>query len=381
MYPRSLPLPPDSFFLFGPRSTGKTTWLRSNLTNATWFDLLLDRDFLDLSAEPDRLIDLVEATDGGWIVIDEVQKLPKLLNSVHHLLTKHPGVYKFALSGSSARKLRRLDANLLAGRVVERRFFPMTSRELGSGFQLDSALTTGLLPLVYSEPNLAEDRLTAYVHTYLQQEIRQESLVRDFPSFSRFLRVASLLNGHTINYTNVGRDAGVKRKIVEKYFSILVDTLIATWLPAWQAKATMKEVAKPKFYFFDCGVARACANRLGASLSVEEQGFLLETLILHEIRAYLSYSGKRGELSYWKSGSGNEVDLIWSHGDKHIGFEIKSSTNWKSTYERGLKTLLSRQKLHKAYGLYRGMRPLRSAGIDIFPIQMFLQRLCDGEIL
>ena len=382
MYARSLQIPPVSFFLFGPRSTGKTTWLKEKLPDAAWYNLLLERDYLNLSADPSLLISSVSALEADrWVVIDEVQKLPILLNSVHYLLGEYPDKYRFALSGSSARKLRRMQTNLLAGRVIQRRFFPLTWKELGAEFQLDRALDVGLLPLIWTHPTTAEDRLFAYVNTYLKQEIQQEALVGDVPSFNRFLRIAALLNGHSINTSNISRDAGVARKTVERYFDILVDTLVAYWLPAWQPKATVKEVSKPKFYFFDCGVARACANRLGLPPTPEESGFLLETYILHEIRAYMNAAGIRGELSYWRSGSGNEVDVIWSLGDTHVGFEIKSSTNWKHTYSRGLRSLQKQNKIKKAYGVYRGDRALLDDTVKIYPIHEFLRALYDGSLL
>lgn len=382
MYARNLPLPKTSFFLFGPRSTGKTTWLMKALPQAKWFNLLLDQDYLTLSADPSSFQKSVEnLKSGSWIVIDEIQKLPSLLNSVHYLLTKYPNKYNFALSGSSARKLKRLETNLLAGRVIEKNFFPLTANELGKQFDVEKVLDTGLLPLIWTDQDLSKERLLSYVNTYLKQEIQQEALVSDVPAFSRFLRVASILNGTTLNYANVARDAQVKRKVAEHFFSVLVDTLIAFYLPAWQPKATVKEVAKPKFYFFDCGVVRACANRLGASLGVEEQGFLFETYILHELRAYMNSSATFGELSYWQSSAGNEVDVIWSLADKHIGIEIKSSKTWKSKFNNGLKHLLEQDKIKKAYGVYLGSHSEKHGGIEVLNLNDFLSALYKGELL
>jgi uncharacterized protein len=382
MYDRNLELPDTSFFLLGPRSTGKTSWLGNKLPQAIWFNLLLEEDYLSLTTDSGLLIRKLEAVkDGSWVVIDEIQKIPALLNSVHYLLTKYPGKFKFALSGSSARKLRRLDVNMLAGRVIEKNFFPLTADELGSNFNINDVLNIGSLPLIHLEPKYAQERLLAYVNTYLKQEIQQEALVGDFPAFARFLRVASILNGTVLNYSNISRDAQVNRKIVEKFFSVLVETLIAFWLPAWQPKATVKEVAKPKFYFFDCGVVRACANRVSVPMTAEEKGFLLETYILHELRAYLNRSGIRGELSYWKSGSGSEVDFIWSYGDKHIGIEIKSSKNWKRQYSRGLVNLLEKKKISNAYGVYLGNNPEQVGEVLVLDVNTFLNELSKGAIL
>ena len=381
MYARNLSLPEASFFLFGPRSTGKTTWLMEKLPDAKWFNLLLDKDFLELSTDTDLFKRTVETLPkNSWIVIDEIQKIPSLLNSVHYLMTKYSDKYNFAISGSSARKLKRMDANLLAGRVIEKSFFPLTANELKDDFNISKVLNIGSLPLIWTKPILAEERLSSYVNTYLKQEIQQEALVKDIGGFSRFLRVASILNGTSLNYTNIARDAQVKRKTVERYFSILVDTLITYWLPAWQPKATVKEVSKPKFYFFDCGVVRACSNRIGAPMAVEEKGALFETYILHEIRSYLNSLVVKGELSYWNSSSGNEVDIIWSYGDTHVGIEVKSSKNWKSAFNRGLKQLLTTKKISKAYGVYLGEHSQKSGEILVLNLQDFLDKLHGGEL-
>lgn len=382
MYARNLLLPEDSFFLFGPRATGKTTWLMEVLPKAKWFNLLLDKDYLFLQSGSEAFIKSVEAlSPGSWVVVDEVQKIPELLDSVHYLLTKYPNKYHFALSGSSARKLKRLEVNLLSGRLIERHFFPLTAKELGEEFDIARILDIGLLPLIWQNTNLAEDRLMSYVNTYLKQEIQLEALVKDLRSFSRFLRVASILNGTTLNYSNIARDAQVNRKVVEHYFSVLVDTLIAFWLPAWQPKATVKEVAKPKFYFFDCGVARACSNRIGVAHGVEELGTLFEGYILHELRSYMNISSCRGELSYWQSSSGNEVDIIWSRGDFHVGIEVKSSKIWKSKFNRGLRQLKSKKFLNKAYGVYLGDHSIFDEEVVILTLEDFLKGLYAGEIL
>lgn len=382
MIRRNLEIPQASFFLFGPRSTGKTTWLYEKLPHAKWFNLLLDEQFLALSSNPQVFVESVESLDAeSWIVIDEIQKMPSLLNAVHYLISKYPGKFNFAISGSSARKLKRLDSNLLAGRVIERGFFPLSANELGGDFNLALALDVGLLPLIYLDKSLARDRLLAYVNTYLKQEIQQEALTNDIPGFSRFLRSASLLNGSIVNYSNVARDAQLKRKIVEKYFAVLVDTLIAFWLPAWQPKATVKELAKPKFYFFDTGVVRACANRIGAPFAPEEQGHLLETYILHEIRSYLNSSNIGGELFYWNSGSGSEVDIIWSRADTHVGIEVKSSKTWKNSFGSGLRTLAERKKIRKAVAIYGGEHSVNTGGIQVLAINDFLLKLYSGEVL
>ena len=258
MFTRRLRLPERSFFLFGPRGTGKTTWLRSVLPSALWFDLLRMGTFLELSQRPDRFRQQVEAQPrGSWVVVDEVQRLPALLNEVHALIAEHGRAYRFALSGSSARKLKRLDVNLLAGRAINRQCLPLTAAELDLGFDVDDVLRFGLLPQVRSDPAFAVDTLDAYVSNYLREEIQQEALVRRLDSFARFLQVAALMNGQVVNMAGVARDAGVARPTVQGYFETLSDTLIGVWLPAWRRRAKVKEVASPKFYLFDSGVAVA----------------------------------------------------------------------------------------------------------------------------
>ena len=265
MFTRLFHLPDHSFFLFGPRGTGKTTWLRHVLPDALWFDLLRTQTFLALTRQPESFRLQIEARPkGNWIVVDEVQRLPSLLNEVHALIAERGQAYRFALSGSSARKLKRLDVNLLAGRVINRQFFPLTAAELNYEFDLDRILRFGLLPQIHAEPGFAVDVLEAYVANYIREEIQQEAVVRNLDSFSRFLEVAALMNGQIANVSGLARDCAVARPTVQGFFAALIDTLIGFWLPAWRKRAKVKEVASPKFYLFDPGVVRAwravCAN-------------------------------------------------------------------------------------------------------------------------
>ena len=272
MYTRQLTLPARSFFLFGPRGTGKTTWLRQMLPTALWFDLLRTRTFLELSQQPEEFRQRVEALRrGSWVVVDEVQRVPALLHEVHALISEHGRDYRFALSGSSARKLKRLDVDLLAGRVINRRFFPLTAAELRYDVEPDRVLRFGLLPQVQSDPKYAVDTLDAYVSNYLREEIQQEALVRRLDSFARFLQVAALMNGQIVNVSGIARDAAVARPTVQGYFDTLIDTLIGFWLPAWQPRAKVKEVAHPKFYLFDCGVVRRVLSEVDQIVLVHDE--------------------------------------------------------------------------------------------------------------
>ena len=246
-------------------------------------NLLLDRELLRLMRDPGRFTQEVEALPArSWVVVDEVQKLPAILNEVQDLLVRRGARYRFALTGSSARKLKRGEANLLAGRAVNRRFFPLTAAELGDVFAIEDALRFGTLPAVASERAETDkvDILEAYAENYLTQEIRQEALVKSLESFTRFLDVAAQMNGQVTSVAGIARDAGVARPTVQRYFEILVDTLVGTWLPAWRPRAKVKEVAHPKFYFFDPGVVRALAGRLREPVGAEERGHLLETYVL-----------------------------------------------------------------------------------------------------
>jgi predicted AAA+ superfamily ATPase len=381
MYARLLRLPQHSFFLFGPRGTGKTTWLRAVLPHAKWFDLVRNEEYLRLLRNPAVFREAVEALPGGWVVVDEVQKLPRLLDEVHGLIAEHGNRYRFALSGSSARKLRRMDVNLLAGRVINRTFFPLTGAELGYRFAPDALLAFGTLPKVRSEPAHAIDILEAYAANYLKEEIQQEALVKDLESFSRFLEVAALMNGQVVNVAGISRDAGVPRQTVQRYFGTLVGTLIGLWLPAWRPRRKVREVAHPKFYFFDTGVVRALLGKLRDPIESAERGPLLETLVLHELRAWMSIANTGGSLSYWRTPSGSEADFIWTRGSTSIGIEVKSARDWKSDHGRVLHELLDEKVVQKAFGVYLGREPLKQGKFDILPLERFMRSLNAGKIL
>lgn len=383
MYTRSLNKPNYSFFLFGPRGTGKTTWLRDNFQNAYWKNLLLDSDYLPLLSDTSILSKEVEALEhGAWIVIDEVQRIPALLNQVHNLISKHGQKYKFALSGSSTRKLKRLDFNLLAGRAIERTMYPLTSKELGHDFDLVETLSYGSIPTVIDNSSHKIDILTSYVGTYLKQEIQQEALVEDIGSFSRFLKVAAIMNGENINISNIARDASVARNTAERYFDILVDTLIGFRLPGWHPQLKSKERVTPKFYLFDAGVVRVCTDRIRNPLSDLEIGKLLETVMLHELRAAISYLDLGGSLFYWQTGGGAEVDFIWERGDRIVAIEVKSATKWRGDFSRHLKLLsnLKNKKISR-YLVYRGESVLNDDMVEVLPVKEFLGRLHAGGIL
>ena len=385
MFTRALALPARSFFLLGPRGTGKTTWLRQQLPKALWYDLLEDRQLVRLLRDPSELRAEVEALPAGsWVVIDEVQRVPRLLDVVHQVLSgaARPKV-SFALTGSSARKLRRQEVNLLAGRALLRTFFPLTASELEFRLAPSRVLETGLLPTMWTEddPTVRAELLEAYRDTYLTQEIRAEAAVRSLEGFTRFLEVAALMNGQVVNVSSIARDAGVARQTVQSYFEVLTDSLLATWLPAFRPKARVRETAHPKLYCFDPGVARSLARRTRLPLESAERGPLLETWVLHELRAWLQRSGLGGELAYWRTPSGVEVDFIWSHGKRHVAIEVKASARWRPEDSRGLEALEGELGLDGAVGVYLGDRALKAGKVEVLPVLEFARRLGAGEVL
>lgn len=384
MYTRRLRRPDRSFFLFGPRGTGKTTWLRQRFQDALWFDLVRDAELLRLVRDPDTFRQQVEARPAGnWVVVDEVQRHPGVLNEVQDLIARHGRRYRYALTGSSARRLRRGQANLLAARVVNRRFFPLTAAELGVDFRLDDALRWGTLPAVASEKDTRGriDVLEAYVSNYITQEIRLEAAVRRLDAFTRFLEVAAVANAQVTNVSNLARDAAVARPTVQGYFETLVDTLLGTWLPAWRPRARVKEVGHPKFYFFDTGVTRALADRLREPLERAERGPLLETYVFHELQAYQDDAGCGGQFSYWGTPSRAEVDFVWTRARRAVGIEVKASTRWRREDARALAGLVDTGVVSRAYGVYEGASSLRVGRVDVLPVPTFLERLYAGRII
>ena len=270
MLTRRLRPPDDSFFLLGARGTGKTTWIREHFQDAPQYDLLLSSESLRLSRDPSLFrAECSALPDEEWIVVDEIQRVPALLDEVQHLMMKKR--QRFVLSGSSARKLRRSGANLLAGRAETRNMFPLVSAEIGDERELDLVLTQGMLPLAVTRARPAAF-LRSYCDVYLHEEIQAEALVRQIGPFARFLEVAARMNGQTTNIAGVARDAGVARQTAQEFFQILVDTLIASWLPAWKLKRAVKQVEHAKFYLFDTAVARHLAGQAHMSIHADERG-------------------------------------------------------------------------------------------------------------
>ncbi len=384
MFSRTLDPPRGAFFLFGPRGTGKSTWIRSHFGDALLVNLLQPENTVQFERDPALLrAQVLARAKSDWIVVDEVQRAPQLLDEVHYLM-EEKGYRRFALTGSSARKLRRGAANLLAGRAVLRTLFPLTAAELDFSVPTAQRLRFGSMPLsiVAADERAREDYLRAFVTTYLAEEIRAEGLVRNLGSFGRFLDVAALAAGQTTNVSALSRDAGVSRETARGYFEILTDTLIGDWLPAYRPRAKVKEVAQPKFYWFDSGVLHAAAGGFDQPLPADWDGVLLEHLILHELRAYMHYHNVRGSLGYWATPSGGEVDFLWWQGSVMAAIEVKSSRRFRREYRAGIRSLEAgfKGKL-RSWIVYRGDEELEVEGTRVLPVEAFLERLHGGKIL
>lgn len=362
-----------SCFLFGPRQTGKSSLIRHSLAKHKVYNLLDSETYLKLSRSPERLRQEYRSQD-KIVVIDEIQKLPSLLDEVHFLI-EEKGVH-FLLTGSSARKLRHGGANLLGGRAWTRHLCPLTSTELGAQFDLVRALNQGLLPSMYFSNN-SQDDLQAYVGTYLREEIAAEGLTRNIPAFSRFLEIAAFCNSQLLNYTKISNDAQVARSTVQEYFQILKDTLIAFELAPWKQSFKRKPLSTAKLYFFDCGVARYLQKRFSVRPGSPEFGELFETFIFHELTAYCGYQGSL-ELNYWRSKSGFEVDFIL---DSKVAIEVKSSRTVSSQDLKSLKMLKEEGNLKKYILVCMEKEPRIVGDIQILPVGIFLEKLWSGDVV
>jgi predicted AAA+ superfamily ATPase len=401
MYVRNKIIEPDtSCFLFGPRGTGKTFWLRHTFPQAVYVDLLESRTATELLADPQRLAARIPAplargsvaapaagtnpqrlaagkpaTGGNLVIIDEIQRVPELLNEVHRLI-ETAGV-RFLLTGSSPRKLRRGGANLLAGRALTDQFFPLTAVELGADFDLTKALRCGMLPTLYDPTKSvdAERYLASYVESYLREEVVAEGLTRTAGAFARFLEAASFSQGQILNVSEVARECAVHRKVVESYFDILDDLLLGIRLPPFVKRAKRMLVAHPKFYFFDTGVYRA-ARPAGP---LDDQGAIagsaLETLVLQELRATCHNLRLGYDIHYWRTTGGAEVDFVLYGKRGLVAIEVKGKTRLTGHDLRGLRMFLADYPMAKAYILYGGDHRLSLDGITALPIVDALRNL------
>lgn len=340
-------LTPDnskSFFLFGPRQTGKSTYVKSKLDrNDLYIDLLPQRNFLRYAKNPGQLRGEILAHKKKHrrftCVIDEIQKIPFLLDEVHELIESTD--IRFILTGSSSRKLRRGSANLLAGRAYTYHLFPLTFQELGNSFQLEQALKTGCLPSLWGQESDAREFLYSYSETYLKEEIAAEGLVRNIGPFSYFLDIAAASDGETVNFNNVARECRVSNKTVQQYYQILEDTFLAFKLPAWKTSSRKRLITHPRYYLFDPGVTNALTHNLNENISARVRGRRFEQFFISQIRAQIEYARLRYQLYYWRTNHGAEVDLLICQGQSILyALEIKSSNIITGAGLSGMKSFL-----------------------------------------
>lgn len=377
---RILKPPRGSFFLFGVRGVGKTTWARETFGAARWFDLLDEGAFLDLHMQPARFGQELQALPrGSTVVVDEIQRAPALLNEVHRAMETHR--HRFILLGSSARKLKMSGTNLLAGRASLATMYPFVPAELGHRFSLERILRHGSIPVVWEAADSAAS-LESYVQLYFREEIRGEAVVRNLPAFVRFLSVAALFHGQVVNVSGLARDAAVSRTTVDGYLQILEDTLVAQRLPAFEARLRTRERSHPKLYWVDPGLVRAAKRHLGPVTS-EERGSLLEGWILSVLRAHNEVSRLFDEIAYWAPAQARrlEVDLVLTRGRDHLAIEVKSGTRVTAGDAAGLRAIGELPRVVRRILVYPGnARLVLAPGIEAWPLAAFLEAVASGTL-
>jgi uncharacterized protein len=372
VYSRILKPPSKSFFLFGPRGTGKSTWIASTLPEALVIDLLHGSTLIELLADPSRLETKIPKGFDGWVVIDEVQKAPALLDEVHRLIEKRK--LKFALTGSSARSLKRVGVNLLAGRALTLNMHPLSAAELGADHDLSHSLRFGQLPAAYVEEQ-PHAFLKAYVATYLKEEVQQEGLTRNLGAFARFLEAASFSCAGLLNVSDVARDASVERKVVEDYFVILEDLLLASRLRPFTKRAKRATVSHPKFYFFDAGVFRTLRPQGPLDANADLDGQALEVLVFQELRAAVDSHHKELALHFWRTRNGDEVDFVLYGADGFFAFEVTRASRLRGADFDGLRAFGEEYPEAKRFLLYGGEREYVEHEVAVLPLATALPRL------
>ena len=381
MFKRNLILPKpgtETFFLWGPRQTGKSTLLRKHYPGGYWVDLLKSDEFRRYATRPELLRLELEADPdpGRQIVIDEVQKVPALLNEVHWLM-ENRGLH-FALCGSSARKVRRGAANLLGGRALRHELRGLTASELANDFDLDRLLNSGYLPRIHQAAR-PRRLLDAYIADYLKEEVAAEGLVRNLPAFSGFLDAAALSDTEPVNFSNIARECGVSSQAVRNYFGILEDTLLGRWLPAWRKRRKRRLIGAAKFYFSDVGVVNRLARRGRLERGSELYGKAFDNWVHHELAAFVAYTGFDGGLTHWRLPSGVEVDFVL--GEMGLAVEAKASAVIGRHHLKGLRSLATEHDVGRRVIVCLEPRARRTPdGIEVLPAGAFARRLWGGEL-
>ncbi|MBN1904699.1 MAG: ATP-binding protein [Deltaproteobacteria bacterium] len=366
--------PDSSFFIFGPRGTGKSTWLKKTFQDSYLIDLLDEKTFREYIAHPERIRQVVEGNpDIKRYIIDEVQKAPVLLDSIHSLIEEYK-THQFILTGSSSRKLRRKGVNLLAGRALLTHFHPFIASELKENFSLDMALKFGLIPLVISSDTPGKT-MEAYIALYLKEEVKEEGLVRDVGAFARFLEILSFSHGSVLNLSNLARECQISRKVAENYISIIEDLLVGYKIPVFSKRSKRAMIAQEKFYLFDAGVYYNLRPRGPLDSPDEIGGIALEGLVLQHLKAWCDYSDKKVDCYYWRTRGGSEVDFILYGENSFHAVEVKNASQIHPQSIRSLKTFLIDYSESSGTLLYRGTEKLNIDGITCWPVEDFLLQL------
>lgn len=368
------PLPKQSFFLFGPRGTGKSTWIRQTHPDALHLDLLRQDLWRELDAQPERIRERIQATSpDSWVVVDEIQKIPALLNEIHRLMELEPS-RRWALTGSSARKLRRGATNLLGGRAIRLEMHPYLASELGEEFSLETALTTGLVPLVWESPDRTAT-LNTYAGMVLREEVQAEGLVRNLSSYSRFLETLSFSQGCVLNLSNISRECAVDRKTLDGYLGVTEDLLLCQRLPVFGKRARRELSVHPKIYLFDAGVFRSLRPKGPLDSPQEIDGQALESLVFQHLRTWAGLRGHRESLHYWRTRSGVEVDFVVYGEDTFVALEVKNTGNIQHADLRGLRAFQEDYPEARCVALHRGNEATVRHGIHCLPIAPYLRSI------
>ncbi len=371
---RFLKLPKQSFFLFGPRGTGKSTWLKEAFEDSLWIDLLDLRILRIYEAYPERLRETIQGfTSSSVIVIDEIQKVPSLLSEIHSLIEEHKG-YQFVMTGSSSRKLRKKGVNLLGGRALLKHMHPFMASELGIEFALERALEIGMLPLVLSSPS-PQETLQAYAGLYLKEEVQAEGLVRQIGTFAGFLEIVSFSHATLLNTANIARECAIPRKTIDNFLHILEDLLLSFTLTIFSKRAKRALIAHPKFYFFDCGVFRSLRPCGPFDRPEEIEGATLEGLVAQHLKAWIDLTPQPYELYFWRTRSGLKVDFILYGPDRVWAIEVKNSDRLSPNDFKGLQAFKADYPEAVCLLLYRGQDRYKKGEIVCTPCTQFLRDL------
>ena len=369
--------PEDGYFLFGPRGTGKSTWLRAHHPQALTIDLLDPESHRTLLARPERLTEILKGSpERNTVVLDEIQRAPQLLDVIHANLESESR-RRFILTGSSARKLRRGAGNLLGGRLVEATIHPFMAAELGDHFDLDQALEIGMVPVILA----AEDPIAtrnAYASLYLKEEVQAEGLVRNIGGFSRFLEAASFSHGGVLNIANIARECEIGQKTAAGFLDVLEDLLLAFRLPVFSRRAKRHLIKHTKFYYFDCGVFRSLRPEGPLDQPSEIGGAALEGLVAQHLRAWVDYGGRGCRLFFWRTKSSTEVDFVVYGPDVFWAIEVKHARRIQARDTRGLRTFAEDYPEARTALLYMGNERLEINGVRCIPCRDFLEKLVPG---